>query len=220
MPVPASDGLPPAVLAVWRRPPGAPLVGHRYVLGRSVRYVQLALVRTAEHQRLGHLARHDSLTGVANRAEFRDRLAQALALGERDLAVAFCDLDRFKPVNDTFGHSAGDAVLVEVADRLRRTLRTGDELARLGGDEFTVLLRDVGDASAAAPVAERLLAAVREPFAVPSGDPVEVGLSVGLALWSEGATADGLLASADEALYEAKRVGGGVVRVSGSPTGA
>jgi diguanylate cyclase (GGDEF)-like protein/PAS domain S-box-containing protein len=217
VPVPSSPGLAPAVLAAWRRTAGEPLVGHRYVLGRSVRYVQLALVRTAEHQRLGHLARHDSLTGVANRAEFRDRLAAALAVGERDLAVAFCDLDRFKPVNDTFGHSAGDAVLVEVADRLRRTLRGGDELARLGGDEFTVLLRDVPDGAAAAHVGERLLAAVAEPFALPGGDvpvSVTVGLSVGIALWSAGATADGLLAAADAALYDAKRAGGGAALVA------
>jgi diguanylate cyclase (GGDEF)-like protein/PAS domain S-box-containing protein len=234
VPVPTSDGLPPAVLSVWRRPPGAPLVGHRYVLGRSVRYVQLALVRTAEHQRLGHLARHDSLTGVANRGEFRDRLARALAVGERDLAVAFCDLDGFKPVNDTFGHPAGDAVLVQVADRLRRLLRSGDELARLGGDEFTVLLRNVADSGAAAQVGERLLTAVEEPFLVPAREggggaggeggegggadavlvPVSVGLSIGIALSSSGATADGLLGAADAALYDAKRSGRGAARVA------
>jgi diguanylate cyclase (GGDEF)-like protein/PAS domain S-box-containing protein len=228
VPVPSMDGLPPAVLSVWRRPPGAPLVGHRSVLGRSVRYVQLALVRTAEHQRLGHLARHDSLTGVANRGEFRDRLARALAAGERDLAVAFCDLDGFKPVNDTFGHPAGDAVLVQVADRLRRLLRSGDELARLGGDEFTVLLRNVADADAAALVGERLLTAVHEPFLVPAREgvadvaaagepvvvPVSVGLSIGIALSSSGATADGLLAAADAALYDAKRSGRGAARVA------
>ena len=213
-PVPASHGIPPAVLSVWRTSPGAPLLGHRHVLERSVRYVQLALVRTAEHQRLRHLAAHDSLTGVANRRQFRDRLAGALAVGERDLAVAFCDLDRFKPVNDTFGHSAGDAVLVEAAARLRSGLRAGDELARLGGDEFTVLLRNVADADAATHVAERLLATMRQPFVLPSGASVEVGLSVGVALWREGATADGLLADADEALYASKRAGGGVANVS------
>jgi diguanylate cyclase (GGDEF)-like protein len=187
------------------------------VLGRSIQYARLAIVRNAEHRRLRHLAGHDSLTGVANRSEFRDQLAAALAIGERDLAVAFCDLDRFKPVNDTFGHSAGDAVLVEVADRLRRTLRGGDELARLGGDEFTVLLRDVPDGAAAAHVGERLLAAVAEPFALPGGDvpvSVTVGLSVGIALWSAGATADGLLAAADAALYDAKRAGGGAALVA------
>jgi diguanylate cyclase (GGDEF)-like protein len=175
--------------------------------------VQLALVRTAEHQRLRHLAGHDALTGVANRAQFRDRLAHALAIGERDLAVAFCDLDGFKPINDTYGHRVGDTVLVAVADRLRLCLRTGDELARIGGDEFTVLLRNVPDAPAARHVADRLLAAVAEPF-VADGDEVMLGMSVGIALAAPGATADALLVAADEALYDVKRAGGGHAHVS------
>ena len=213
-PVPESAGIPPAVLSVWRSTPGTPLIGHRHVLERSVRYVQLALVRTAEHQRLRHLADHDALTGVANRAQFRDRLAQALSIGERDLAVAFCDLDGFKPVNDTYGHPAGDAVLVEVATRLRAAMRAGDELARLGGDEFTVLLRRIPDAAAAGLVADRLLATMTDPFLLPTGDTVLVGLSVGIALWAEGSTADGLLGQADEALYASKRAGGGRANVT------
>ena len=213
MPVPASPELAPAVLSVWRREPGAPLIGHRSALERAVRYVQLALVRTAEHQRLQHLAGHDALTGVANRTQFRDRLAEALAMGERDLAVAFCDLDKFKPVNDSFGHSAGDAVLIEVAARLRAALRAGDQLARLGGDEFTVLLRGVRDDAAARHVADRLLQTVREPFVLPNGEAVTIGLSIGIAMWRPGATADGLLSEADDALYVSKRTGGGRAEV-------
>jgi diguanylate cyclase (GGDEF)-like protein/PAS domain S-box-containing protein len=213
IPVPTSQGLAPAVLAIWRRSEGPPLVGHRHLLERSTRYAQLALVRTAEHQRLRHLAGHDALTGVANRTEFRDRLAHALAIGERDLAVAFCDLDGFKPVNDTYGHLGGDAVLIQVADRLRGCLRTGDELARIGGDEFTVLLRNVPDRDAAHHVAERLLASARDPFDA-GGEPVAVGLSVGIALRQPGTTADELLARADDALYDAKRAGGGCARVA------
>jgi diguanylate cyclase (GGDEF)-like protein/PAS domain S-box-containing protein len=214
VPVPHSLGIAPAALSVWRMEPGGPLLGHRTALARAARNVALALVRTAEHQRLRHLAGHDSLTGVANRAEFRDRLAHALAIGERDLAVAFCDLDDFKPVNDTYGHSAGDAVLVQVADRLRLSLRTGDELARVGGDEFTVLLRNVADAGAATHVTDRLLATVREPFDAPGDGKVQLGLSVGVALTSPGSTADELLAQADAALYEVKRAGGGAARVA------
>jgi diguanylate cyclase (GGDEF)-like protein len=197
MPIPLSQGLAPAVLSVWRAAPGAPLLGHRHVLDRSARYAQLALVRTAEHQRLRHLAGHDALTGVANRAEFRDRLAHAVAIGEADLAVAFCDLDDFKPINDNYGHRVGDVVLVEVATRLRACLRTGDELARIGGDEFTVLLRNVPDAAAAA----------RDPFEV-EGDQAKIGLSVGIALSEPGISADALLERADIALYEVKRNGG------------
>jgi diguanylate cyclase (GGDEF)-like protein/PAS domain S-box-containing protein len=206
-PITTGQGLAPAVLTVWRRTPGAPLIGHRHVLDRSARYVQLALVRTAEHERLRHLAGHDALTGVANRVEFRDRLAHALAIGERDLAVAFCDLDDFKPINDRYGHRVGDGVLVEVADRLRSCLRAGDELARIGGDEFTVLLRNVPDESSARHVADRLLAALHAPFVIEGGCE-SIGLSVGIALTEPGMTADALLERADVALYDVKRAGG------------
>jgi diguanylate cyclase (GGDEF)-like protein len=211
--VPVSPGLAPAVLSVWRRAPGSPLIGHRHVLDRSAQYVQLALVRAAEHDRLRHLAGHDALTGVANRAEFRDRLAKALAIGERDVAVAFCDLDDFKPINDSYGHHVGDAVLVEVAARLRACLRTGDELARVGGDEFTVLLRNVPDEAAARHVADRLLAALGDPFDV-EGAKADIGLSVGIALAETGTTADALVDRADEALYAVKRAGGRGVHIS------
>jgi diguanylate cyclase (GGDEF)-like protein/PAS domain S-box-containing protein len=214
VPVAGNGAVAPAVLSVWRAEPERRLMGHHKALDRLTSYVQLALVRTAEHQRLLHLAGHDSLTGVANRASFRDRLAQALAIGERHLAVAFCDLDRFKPVNDTYGHRTGDEVLVEVARRLRQTLRVGDELARIGGDEFTVLMRNVPDAATARHVADRLLTAVEAPFAVPGGE-VRVGLSAGVALADRGATADSLLATADAALYACKRAGGSRCAVIG-----
>jgi diguanylate cyclase (GGDEF)-like protein/PAS domain S-box-containing protein len=205
----ATDGVvAPAVVSMWHGGPVEPLVGQRAVLRRLARYVELALVHTADRERLLHLAGNDSLTGVANRASFRDRLAHALAIGDRDLAVAFCDLDAFKPVNDTYGHSAGDAVLVEVATRLRHVLRVGDELARVGGDEFTVLLRNVPDAATATHVADRLLAALDRPFEVP-GAAVRVGISVGIAMATAGTTADELLAAADAALYACKRSGGG-----------
>jgi diguanylate cyclase (GGDEF)-like protein/PAS domain S-box-containing protein len=213
VPVPHTEGLPNAALSVWRRQPGAPLMGHRHALERAATSVQLALVRTAEHLRLRHLAGHDALTGVANRVEFRDRLAGALAIGERDLAVAFCDLDGFKPINDTYGHRVGDAVLVAVAERLRSSLRTGDELARIGGDEFTVLLRNVPDPAVARHVGDRLLAAVREPFVV-DGREVALGMSVGIALTHAGVTADALLSRADDVLYEVKRSGGGAAGVA------
>ena len=212
--VPPSEGLAPAVLTVWRTDAGPMLRGHRQVLDRSLTYVRLALVRNAEHQRLRHMAGHDALTGVANRVQFRSRLAAALSIGERDLAVAFCDLDGFKAVNDNHGHTRGDGVLVSVAERLRASLRVGDELARMGGDEFTVLVRNVPDAEAANHVVERLLAAVREPFTV-DDDDVVLGLSIGIALAMPDSTADSLLNRADEALYAVKRGGGGGALVVG-----
>jgi diguanylate cyclase (GGDEF)-like protein len=213
VPVPTSPGLAPAVLSVWRTEESGPLVGHRHALDRSVRYAQLALVRTAEHQRLRYIPGHDSLTGVANRSEFRDALAYALAIGERNIALAFCDLDGFKGINDTYGHNAGDRVLVQVADRLRARLRTGDELARIGGDEFTILLRNIPDAATAHHVAARLLTAVAEPFEL-EGQTIPLGLSVGIALSKPGLTADALLARADAALYDVKHAGGNQASVA------
>src|SRR3954454_9619597 len=213
VPVPLSPGLAPAALSVWRREAGAPLIGHRHMLERCAQYVQLALVRAAEHDRLRHLAGHDALTGVANRSEFRERLAKALAIGEPDVAVAFCDLDDFKPINDNFGHHVGDEVLVAVAERLRACLRTGDELARVGGDEFTVQLRNVPDEQAAHHVADRLLAALKQPFEV-EGETAGIGLSVGIALAESGAVADELIERADDALYRVKRAGGRGVHIS------
>ena len=198
--------VPPSVLTVWTNAAGPPLYAHGKALERAVRYVELAIIRTAEHQRLQHLAGHDSLTGVANRGAFRDRLAGALAIGEPGLAVAFCDLDGFKQLNDTRGHAAGDAVLVEVADRLRATLRTGDEVARMGGDEFTVLYRRIASAYEAERVGARLVAAV---------DGTGVGVSVGIALARPGMTADDLLQAADAAVYASKRAGGRRCTVEG-----
>ena len=199
--------VPPAVLTIWTNAGGPPLFGHRKALETSIRYVELALTRTAEHQRLQHLAGHDSLTGVANRRAFRDRLASALAIGEPGLAVAFCDLDGFKQVNDTFGHGAGDAVLVGVADRLRATLRAGDELARMGGDEFTILWRRIASPREAQVVGDRLVTAIEAAFDVPGGQAT-LGISVGIALARPGMTADELLQDADAAVYDAKRAGG------------
>lgn len=213
VPITGTDRLPRAVLSVWRRQPGPPLLGSITALSSQTRYAQLAVQRWAEHQRLIHIAGHDSLTGVANRSAFRERLARALAIGEEDIAVAFCDLDSFKPVNDTYGHQTGDRVLVEVANRLRRSMRAGDELARLGGDEFTVLMRNVPDATAAQHLAERILAACKDPFDA-DGDPVKIGISVGIALVDGPTSAEEILARADAALYEAKRQGGNRAQVS------
>jgi diguanylate cyclase (GGDEF)-like protein/PAS domain S-box-containing protein len=207
LPVRPRSGLPAAVLSLWRDRPDAPFLGHRQALLQARDFVELAIVRVAEHERLVHLTRHDPLTGVANRASFRDLLGEALASGEGELAVGFCDLDDFKEVNDRYGHTLGDDVLVEVARRLQRGLRAGDELARVGGDEFTILWRNIPDAAAAHAVAARLVAVGDEPFPAPGGS-VTVGVSVGFSLAEPGDTVETLVAAADEALYQSKKAGG------------
>jgi diguanylate cyclase (GGDEF)-like protein len=159
---------------------------------------------------LAHRAAHDPLTGLPNRARFAEHLDQALTAGAAPndgVAVLFLDLDGFKTVNDALGHAAGDALLVAVAERLRRCVRPGDAIARLGGDEFTVLLAGVTGLEEAARVADRMRQALAEPFAI-GGREVVVTTSVGIAV---GAVGDGverdLVREADAAMYRAKRGG-------------
>lgn len=213
IPLPASRGIEPAALSVWRRQALAPVTAHDFVVARSLRYVQLTLLRTAEHAQLAYMATHDPLTGAANRSLFNRRLAEALEAGQPTV-VLFCDLDEFKAINDTFGHTVGDAVLVEATKRIRRVLRSEDELARIGGDEFTVLFD--GPAHDAALVAERMVAALAEPLHV-GGTQLHVALSVGVAVADARSTPDSLLNQADDALYAAKRAGGGCIRVATPP---
>jgi diguanylate cyclase (GGDEF)-like protein len=169
------------------------------------------LRRVQEGQdQLHHQAFHDWLTGLPNRALFRDRLEAALELHQecgRQLALLFCDLDDFKGVNDTLGHSAGDALLRVVATRLRQSVRAGDTVARVGGDEFAIIVDDE-EASPRA-VGERVLAARAAPLSL--GDrSVPARASVGLVVLTAGDLADNadhLLYRADAAMYEAKRAG-------------
>lgn len=160
---------------------------------------------------LDRLARHDSLTGLPNRRVFAERLEQALARagrqGER-LAVLFIDLDQFKPINDTFGHAAGDAVLQAVAERLQARLRTEDTLARLGGDEFIALIDHAPEESRLQTLAQSLADSLLEPIPW-QGHTLRCTASIGFSRYPDDArTADALVARADEAMYRAKAAGG------------
>jgi len=154
---------------------------------------------------------HDSLTGLASRALFLDRLKHGLiqaARSKTNITLLFIDLDRFKMVNDTLGHSAGDGLLVEVAERLRGCLRASDTAARFGGDEFVVLLHGTSAADSEV-VANRIIEAVRKPFTI-NGMEVFVDASIGIAASEAGSIgADDLLRDADVAMYRAKRAGRG-----------
>jgi diguanylate cyclase (GGDEF)-like protein/hemerythrin-like metal-binding protein/PAS domain S-box-containing protein len=162
--------------------------------------------------RLNLLAFSDPLTGLANRALFADRLRQVALDARRDgtsFALLMLDLDGFKPVNDRHGHAVGDAVLQQVAQRLLGCLRTAETVARLGGDEFAVLFPAIKHHKAAASVAERLLAAIRQPI-VAGGARLMLSATAGIAMFPEhGRTVEHLLIAADTALYAAKREGGG-----------
>jgi diguanylate cyclase (GGDEF)-like protein/PAS domain S-box-containing protein len=151
---------------------------------------------------LEHLARHDALTGLANRSVLIEQLERVLEQ-RQPVAAVFIDLDRFKPVNDLFGHDAGDELLCEVSNRLRRVIRQGDLVARVGGDEFVVLAAGVDDVDVGQAFCERIDAVLAEPYVLADG-PVRVTASVGLALADTDSTVTSLLADADVAMYEAK----------------
>jgi diguanylate cyclase (GGDEF)-like protein len=186
---------------------------------------QAALLNFADHVSLAltdaqtldamRQALHDALTGLPNRTLFQDRLEHALARARREqgaLAVLFVDLDRFKLINDTLGHAAGDELLIQAAQRLRATLRESDTAARFGGDEFAILLED-DSTTDATHTAERVIQALQAPFDV-RGREVFVSASVGIAASHAGREAAGeLLRNADVAMYRAKRQGAGGYRI-------
>ena len=176
-----------------------------------VRAVRYASDHRRSVERLQHEALHDALTGLPNRTLFLDRLEQALRRARRrgpdsGAAVLFLDLDRFKVVNDSLGHHAGDELLQSVALRLDAALRPGDTVARMGGDEFTVLLEDVSDPREASIVAERVLATLADPFRI-AGRELHVSGSIGIALAGPEVDPEELIRDADVAMYRAKADG-------------
>ena len=159
---------------------------------------------------LDHQARHDRLTGLPNRMLFHERLQQNLLRARRDrtmVAVLFIDLDRFKYVNDTFGHETGDQLLVQVSQAIQSLLRQVDTVARMGGDEFTVILSGIAHETDATRVADKIIALLLKPFLI-LGNACEIGASIGISLFPEhGTDAETLLKKADAAMYNVKEQG-------------
>lgn len=174
--------------------------------------VGVALSAAAREGQLYQQARTDALTELPNRFYFLDRLKQDIVQAQREggkLAVLFVDLDRFKSINDSFGHSAGDQLLREASARLRQCVREGDTVARLGGDEFTILINPLKSTKTASAVAEHMLAALSNPFFIENLETV-VTASIGIAVYpSDGANAEELMRNADTAMYRAKDSGRG-----------
>ena len=191
---------------------------HNPAIGGLVLNIRDVTDRKALEQQLRHQATHDPLTKLANRTRFSDRLQQALSRSDRlghRIGILFMDLDNFKGVNDSLGHSAGDRLLTEVAERVERCLRPGDTVARLGGDEFAILLDDVASAEDATRVVDRIFHTLEAPFVL-EGKEIIVRASVGIAVSgddSSGGNADSLLRDADVAMYVAKSHGKGCYEI-------
>ncbi len=166
--------------------------------------------RKNSEESIKHLAYHDTLTGLPNRSLFKDRLDQVLrrqAWRQKSAAVLFLDLDRFKIINDTLGHSFGDELLKVVARRLEECLREGDTVARLGGDEFTIILQDLAKADDVTLVLEKILNTFKQPIEI-SGQEVVIGTSIGASVFpDDGYDSDTLIKNADTAMYRAKSEG-------------
>ncbi|MEP7183301.1 MAG: EAL domain-containing protein [Betaproteobacteria bacterium] len=169
-----------------------------------------ALDRIAAEEKVAYLAQFDALTGVPNRILFHDRLSLTLTQAQRNawtVGVMFVDLDKFKDVNDTYGHDTGDRLLSQVADRLRDCVRTGDTVGRLGGDEFAVVLSDLARADDANLVAQQIVDALGRPFDV-DGHDVHITVSIGISVYpADGDDSETLLKRADAAMYLAKQQG-------------
>jgi len=167
-------------------------------------------------ERIRHMAHHDSLTGLPNRSLFNDRLKQAISLARREsrqFALLYLDLDKFKPVNDTLGHAAGDDVLKVAAARIRGQVRASDTVARVGGDEFTVILPHIASREEAETVAAKIIAALATPFPLGGANSVDIGTSIGIAVYPlDAANAEALVTAADAAMYHAKQAGSGIYR--------
>ena len=211
-PVSVSDRVE-AILTVGYRE--APATTDPYLASSGTQFAErlaVALSKSARDERLYRQAHYDPLTALPNRILFRDRLAQEMANSTADLsrgALLYIDLDHFKRVNDSVGHSAGDQLLTIVAQRLRSCTKEGDTVARLGGDEFTVILRNVVDPDAARAVGDRIIQLLQLPVNIGGRDHF-VCASIGITLFpDDGSTIDDLMRNADTAMYRAKDSGRG-----------
>jgi diguanylate cyclase (GGDEF)-like protein/PAS domain S-box-containing protein len=209
-PILSASGDVLGVVALCRQDRNDPTANDQKLIDMTVQLAAVAIEQRRLHDRLFFQAHHDMLTGLPNRFLLDDRLTQCVARARRDgtsCAVLQIDLDRFKLINDCFGHAIGDALLKAVVERLGSCVRQTDTLSRVGGDEFTLILTDLHDVEDAHMVAEQLLATLQKPFDIP-GTEIFVTCSIGIALYPQDATdAATLLKNGDAAMYRAKNSG-------------
>ncbi|OGI38414.1 MAG: hypothetical protein A2V91_01985, partial [Candidatus Muproteobacteria bacterium RBG_16_64_10] len=189
---------------------GFVITEHGKYAGMGTGYDLMKAITERTQANLYRLAHHDALTGLPNRLLFVDRLSQAMAQANRNerlVAVMLLDLDRFKAINDTLGHTMGDRLLKGVAERLASCVREDDTVARLGGDEFTIMLPEIQYIQDAATVAQKILDAFTRPFFL-DGHELFIGTSIGIALYPFNEDLNLLLRDADIAMYEVKQQGG------------
>ncbi len=209
-PVISSEGLVVGLIAAFRPETEGPSGEHSDLLQLASQLVSVCIEQRELNGQLAYRAQHDALTGLLNRLSFEERVRHAIAQAaryKRRLAVLSVDLDRFKLVNDTLGHAAGDELLKQLAARLVECLRETDIVARWGGDEFVIGLMEIGDRRDVGAVAEKLLDALRTPFDV-SGHLSTVSASIGVSVFpDDGRDLDALVRHADTAMYRAKQAG-------------
>lgn len=191
-----------------------PVIFENETIGRMWSFHDITTQKTIE-KKLEQMAHYDSLTELPNRMLFFDRLGQILGNAKRygfKFALLFIDLDRFKLINDSLGHSSGDIMLKEVAERLKSCLREADTVARMGGDEFTVILSKIASKDDAAYVAEKIIKSLEKPFIL-GGQECSIGASIGISVFPEdGATMEILMRNSDMAMYSAKEHGKNIYR--------
>jgi diguanylate cyclase (GGDEF)-like protein/PAS domain S-box-containing protein len=192
-----------------------PLMNGQGVVTHYIAIQQDMTLRGPEQEKDRFLAYHDVLTGLPNRAHFDETLKQAMLLSAHTkdmLALMFLDLDKFKPVNDLFGHESGDHLLQAVGDRLRSAVRKSDTVARFGGDEFAILLQGVHSKEIVTTLASKLVHSIEQPFVI--GDhKLQIGISIGIAMYPvDSETQEEFKKKADEAMYAVKKSGGSSYR--------
>lgn len=180
--------------------------------GAECMWMLMDITAMKQHeQEVTKIAYHDTLTGLPNRLLVSNRLTQALASAERHkqmLAVCFLDLDGFKPINDNYGHNAGDALLKEVANRMLASVRANDTVGRLGGDEFVLILTDLNSIAEYQLIVDRVATSINEPVEINDVTQIKIGVSIGVAFYpTDGLDPDTLLRCADHAMYQAKQSG-------------